>query len=71
MSFGVATASLVVAVLLGDVPQSDRARLIAALHDAFLTLGAITALSSLTFWGLRSTDGDNVSHHNEPALARA
>lgn len=71
MSFGVATASLIVSVMLGDVPQSDRVQLIASLHDAFLALGAITALSSLAFWGLRATDGDNVSHHNETTLARA
>ena len=64
MSFGVAVASLLVALLLGEVSSADRVRLIAALHDAFHALGAITLLSSATFFFLRPTDGDNVSHHN-------
>jgi hypothetical protein len=32
-----------------------------ALHHAFLTLGAVTMLSSLSFWALRPGDGDSVS----------
>ena len=32
-----------------------------ALHHAFLTLGGLTILSSLSFWTLRSADGEKVS----------
>jgi len=32
-----------------------------ALHYAFLTLGAFTMLSSLSFWLLRPGDGESVS----------
>lgn len=65
MSFGVALASLVVAVLLGAALSSERSRLIPALHEGFHVLGLVTALSSATFLSLKPTDGDNVSHHNE------
>jgi MFS family permease len=61
MSFGLACGSLVTAWYLGDLPQADRAMVGAALHHAFLTLGALTALSSLTFWALRPEDGESVS----------
>ena len=61
MSFGLACGSLVTAWYLGDLPQSDQAALTSALHHAFLTLGVITILSSLSFWTLRNNDGENVS----------
>ena len=61
MSFGLAFGSLVTAWYLGDLPQSDRMAVSAALHHAFLTLGALTLLSSLTFWTLRPEDGETVS----------
>jgi len=61
MSFGLAFGTLVAAAYLGDLPQSDRLAVTGALHHAFLTLGALTLLSSLSFWGLRPDDGDNVS----------
>ena len=61
MSFGLACASLVVAAYLGEQPQSDRAAVIDALHHTFLTMGALTVLSSLSFWTLRPNDGENVS----------
>jgi hypothetical protein len=32
-----------------------------ALHHAFITLGVVTVLSSLSFWTLRPHDGDSVS----------
>ncbi len=40
-----------------------------ALHHAFLTLGVLTILSSLSFWTLRSGDGDNVSGRAPSAVA--
>ncbi|HTH45445.1 MAG TPA: MFS transporter [Oxalicibacterium sp.] len=61
MSFGLAFGSIVTAWYLGDLPQSDRVAVINALHHAFLTLGVVTILSSLSFWWLRAHDGENVS----------
>lgn len=62
LSFGVATGSLVTAWFLGHVDQHDPAQAIPALHKAFVALGGVTILSSLTFWGLHTDDGNNVSH---------
>lgn len=61
LSFGVAAGSLVTAWFLGPVDQTDAARAIPALHDAFLTLGLITIASAATFLGLHPNDGNNVS----------
>lgn len=65
-SFGVALASMLTAWFLGGFEQTDPAKTIPALHQAFLTLGVLTMISSFTFWGLRKSDGDNVSHHHTP-----
>jgi EmrB/QacA subfamily drug resistance transporter len=61
MSFGLACGSLIAAWYLGELPQTDRAAVTTALHYAFLTLGGLTALSSLSFWSLRHGDGESVS----------
>ncbi len=61
LSFGLACGSLITAWYLGDLPQSDRLAVRGALHHAFLTLGALTILSSLSFWTLRANDGESVS----------
>ncbi|MFP5418562.1 MAG: MFS transporter [Gammaproteobacteria bacterium] len=61
ISFGLASGSLIAGWYLGDLPQTDRVAVTAALHHAFLTLGAFTAVSSLSFWGLRPEDGESVS----------
>lgn len=61
MSFGLACGSIVTAWYLGDLPQTDRTAVVNALHHAFLTLGAMTVLSSLSFWTLRARDGESVS----------
>jgi hypothetical protein len=61
MSFGLACGSLVAGWYLGSAPQSDSAAVTGALHHAFLTLGGLTALSSLSFWTLRTADGASVS----------
>jgi EmrB/QacA subfamily drug resistance transporter len=63
LSFGVAISSLVVAFFLRVVPGASASRLMGPLHDAFITLGALTALSAWTFAALRPDDGANVSHH--------
>ena len=61
MSFGLACGSLIVAWYLGSLPQTDRVALTHALHGAFVTLAAVTMLSSVAFWRLRPNDGANVS----------
>ncbi|GGE62950.1 DHA2 family efflux MFS transporter permease subunit [Massilia psychrophila] len=61
MSFGLAIGTLVTAWFLGDVPQSDRAMVTGALHNAFVALSMVTILSSLAFWSLRREDGESIS----------
>jgi MFS family permease len=61
LSFGLACGSLVTGYYLAELPQTDRVAVMDALHHAFLTLAALTLVSSLSFRGLRSGDGDNVS----------
>jgi EmrB/QacA subfamily drug resistance transporter len=62
LSFGVAVGSLVAAWFLGHVDQTNAAQTIPALHKAFFTLGLITIVSSPTFLGLKSYDGNNISN---------
>jgi EmrB/QacA subfamily drug resistance transporter len=61
LSFGLATGSLVTGWFLGGLPQTDALAVTSALHYAFLTLGVLTLLSSLSFWTLRPQDGESVS----------
>jgi len=67
MSFGLAVSSLIVGWFLGRLPQTDHASVTQALHYAFLTLSAITIVSSLSFWTLRANDGDSVSKSHPKA----
>lgn len=66
MSFGLAVGSIVAAWYLDGLPQTDHALVTQALHHAFVTLAAVTVLSSLTFWRLAPDDGQSVSR-GEPA----
>jgi MFS family permease len=61
MSFGLAAGSLVATWFLAGVPQSEHAEVASALHKAFLTLAAITVVSSVSFWRLQPGDGEAVS----------
>jgi len=61
LSFGLACGSLIAGWYIGQLPQTEHAAITHALHAAFLTLGGITLLSSLTFWSLRQEDGQSVS----------
>ena len=61
LSFGLAAGSLVTGWFLGGLPQSNQLALTSALHYAFVTLGVLTLLSSLSFWTLRPQDGESVS----------
>ncbi len=69
LSFGVATASLLAAWFLGHIDQTAPAQTIPALHKAFLAMGTFTVLSSLMFWRLTATDGDNVSNRRRSNAA--
>lgn len=62
LSFAVAIGSLLAAWFLGHVDQANWQQTIPALHKAFATMGVITIVSSLTFWGLDPNDGNNVSN---------
>ncbi|HEV7815063.1 MAG TPA: DHA2 family efflux MFS transporter permease subunit [Janthinobacterium sp.] len=66
MSFGLACASLITGWYLNGMPQSNRLQLTGAIHHALMTLAAITALSSLTFWTLRKEDGEAISKAKVP-----
>ena len=61
LGFGLACGSLITGWYLAGLPQTDAAAVSSALHSAFLTLGGMTILSSLSFWTLRANDGDSVS----------
>lgn len=61
MSFGLACGSLITGWYLGRVSQADHVAVTRAIHHAFLTLGVMTLLSSLSFWTLRPGDGESVS----------
>jgi EmrB/QacA subfamily drug resistance transporter len=63
LSFGVAVGTVAAAWFLADVPQHDRLAFVQGLHRAFIVLGALTALSSLSFATLHPEDGSNVSRH--------
>ncbi len=62
LSFGVASASLVAGWFLRGLNQNNPAEIVPALHHAFIVMGLLTMVSSLTFWGLRGNDGNNVSN---------
>jgi MFS family permease len=66
MSFGLACGTLLAGWFLGDIAQSHQGAVTTALHHAFLTLGVLTMLSSLSFWTLRATDGESVSRGDRP-----
>ncbi|HSS70953.1 MAG TPA: DHA2 family efflux MFS transporter permease subunit [Casimicrobiaceae bacterium] len=61
LSFGLALGSLIAGWYLGNLPQTDQLAVTSALHKTFVTVGALTMLSALSFWTLRPGDGDNVS----------
>ena len=61
MSFGLACGTLITGWYLGGVAQTDSPGVTSALHHAFVALGLVTAVSSLSFWTLRPDDGSAVS----------
>ncbi len=63
VSFGVAGAGLTAVLFLAAPSHGDANAIVTGVHHAFLALGALTLVSSLVFAGLKSTDGDNETHH--------
>jgi len=68
LGFGLAFGSIIAGWYLGAAPQTEQLAVTKALHYTFLTVGALTMVSSLAFWTLRPGDGDNVSR-GKPATA--
>ena len=50
---------------LGKVSHTNQLMVTSALHHAFITLSAITIISSVTFWSLRKEDGESISRGME------
>jgi len=69
LSFGLACSSLVAGWFLGNVSQSEQLAVAGALHRTFVAVGALTILSSLSFWTLRAGDGESVSRGRQADLA--
>jgi len=63
VSFGVATASLAVALFIPESARANPADLIHGIHLALFALAALTVASTLVFVRLRAEDGDAVSRH--------
>jgi Major Facilitator Superfamily len=63
ISFGVAVASLAVAVFVPDRFRATPLEMISGLHQAFVVLGLLTIASTLVLRELRAADGVNVSRH--------
>ena len=65
ISFGVATAGLATAFFVPSKTHTGPGEMIHGVHEALITLGALTILSTLVFRSLRSGDGDAVSQPKE------
>jgi EmrB/QacA subfamily drug resistance transporter len=63
VSFGVATASLAVALFIPENARANPADLIHGIHLALFALAALTVGSTIVFVRLRAEDGDSVSRH--------
>jgi EmrB/QacA subfamily drug resistance transporter len=63
ISFGVATAALLIAIFIPDRFHSTAPEMIQGIHRAFFILGGVTVLSTTVFRELRSTDGEATSRH--------
>ena len=64
LSFGVASASLTVALFIPDRFHATSHQIAHGIHLACLALGGLTVLSTILFRTLKPDDGDNVSQHN-------
>ncbi|GMV99817.1 MAG: MFS transporter [Candidatus Hydrogenedentota bacterium] len=63
LSFGVAFASLIAELFLANVNREIANQVLPALHQALMVMGVLTAVSSVSFWGLHTRDGSAVSQY--------
>jgi len=63
ISFGVAFAGLATAFFVPGAAYSNSALMINGIHKAFLSLGALTLVSTVVFAGMKRGDGDAVREH--------
>jgi hypothetical protein len=64
ISFGVAGAALIAALFVPPALHSHPAAIIHGTQQAFLALGILTLLSSVTFMELKADDGEGMSRHD-------
>jgi EmrB/QacA subfamily drug resistance transporter len=65
VSFAVAIAGLTTVYLIPDTLRGNPAAMMSGLHEAFLALGLFTVLSTLIFWRLRRTDGEDETRQKD------
>ena len=63
ISFGVASAALLIALFIPDRFHSNAPEMIHGIHLAFLALGGITIGATIVFRDLKSMDGETTSRH--------
>ena len=63
ISFGVASAGLLIALFIPDRFHSSAPEMIHGIHLAFLALGGITIAATIVFRELKSVDGETTSRH--------
>ena len=63
ISFGVASAALLIALFIPDRFHSNAPEMIHGIHLAFLALGGITIAATVVFSELKNMDGENTSRH--------
>lgn len=64
ISFGVAGAAMIAAIFVPPEMHSHPAAIIDGVQQAFLALGVLTVVSSVTFMELRADDGADMSQHD-------
>ncbi len=69
ISFGVAAASLVIALFIPDRFHVSSGQMIQGIHKGLFVLGGLTVISTIIFRELKSSDGQNASRHKELAHA--
>jgi MFS family permease len=65
LSFGVAAAGLTTVFFIPNSLHSDAMKMVSGLHEAFLTLGAFTILSTVVFYRLKGTDGSEETQQKD------
>jgi EmrB/QacA subfamily drug resistance transporter len=65
LSFGVAAAGLTTVFFVPDRLRENPSAAIVGLHEAFLTLGVFTILSTFVFVGLKRDDGADETHQKD------